>query len=413
MIKADLLTHGIKSGDMKKVYIIDSNGTSYYGNNVIGKAKTNPAYINCITGANFISEPYIDQNTNNLIITMGLPIKDNGRIIGVLASDLNGYMLNKFIQDLKIAKTGDAYIIGKTGVTIADPDPECVKNQESSIEEAKTDPTYKAIAEFEQKALSESTPDIGYFDWDGLTNIGAFSKIPGTDWAVIVSSEEYEFLDSVEKLKFIQIIMEIVINVCAIILMIIIAQRITKPLKATATALKNISQGEGDLTLRLPEKGKDEVADVCHYFNKTIEKIHETMSTVVTSSESMKENGHELSTNMIETAGAVNEISATIESIKTQVINQSASVTETSATISTINQNIQTLTSSIDNQVSCVSKSSQSIEKMINNIEKIGQMLNESNTSVEHLRDKTVIAQDGSCGIIGTFCTFIKLFEEC
>jgi methyl-accepting chemotaxis protein len=45
----------------------------------------------------------------------------------------------------------------------------------------------------------------------------------------------------------------------------------------------------------------------------------------------LKNVGINLSSNMTETAAAINEITANIQSIKNQTMNQSASVTETSA----------------------------------------------------------------------------------
>jgi methyl-accepting chemotaxis protein len=46
---------------------------------------------------------------------------------------------------------------------------------------------------------------------------------------------------------------------------------------------------------------------------------------------------------MVETASAINQINASIQSIKTRVINQSASVTETNATMEQITVNIDIL----------------------------------------------------------------------
>lgn len=65
------------------------------------------------------------------------------------------------------------------------------------------------------------------------------------------------------------------------------------------------------------------------YFNSTFEKIHDLVLTVRRQSDLLSEVGVNLSSNMTETASAVNEISANIESIKNQTVHQSASVTET------------------------------------------------------------------------------------
>ena len=55
---------------------------------------------------------------------------------------------------------------------------------------------------------------------------------------------------------------------------------IIKPVKNIAEALKNISQGEGDLTNRITINRRNEIGDLGVYFNKFIEKLHKSMGQV-------------------------------------------------------------------------------------------------------------------------------------
>lgn len=50
---------------------------------------------------------------------------------------------------------------------------------------------------------------------------------------------------------------------------------------AISKSLRNIAQGEGDLTLRLPQSNKDELGDLERWFNVFIEKLHSTIGDVV------------------------------------------------------------------------------------------------------------------------------------
>jgi methyl-accepting chemotaxis protein len=68
--------------------------------------------------------------------------------------------------------------------------------------------------------------------------------------------------------------------------------------------------------------------------------------------------GTDLSSNMTETAAAVNEIAANVQSIKVKVINQSASVTETNATMEQVVGNINKLNGHVENQSRDVSQAS-------------------------------------------------------
>ena len=72
----------------------------------------------------------------------------------------------------------------------------------------------------------------------------------------------------------------------------------------------------------------------------------------------MEEIGDELASNMVETASAVNEISANIDGLKQQALTQAASVTETAATIEEIVRTVKQLNNSIETQAASVAQSS-------------------------------------------------------
>ncbi len=55
---------------------------------------------------------------------------------------------------------------------------------------------------------------------------------------------------------------------------------VTLPLKSAVAAMRDISEGEGDLTQRLKVKGKDEIAQLGHSFNRFAEKIQQLVSQV-------------------------------------------------------------------------------------------------------------------------------------
>ena len=59
--------------------------------------------------------------------------------------------------------------------------------------------------------------------------------------------------------------------ICVCVLMWLLS-RFFKPLLALQEALKNISTGDGDLTLRLPVYGNDEIAHISRAFNAFVEK---------------------------------------------------------------------------------------------------------------------------------------------
>ena len=212
--------------------------------------------------------------------------------------------------------------------------------------------------------------------------------IPGVaeNWALISATAMSIFTINAQKALRRTIIQYVLILLGVVVLLYVLVRRfVSKPLQFTSDALRNIAQGEGDLTVRLPVHGKDEIAELSEYFNQTIAKIGSAIKNVDANSNVMQSIGDELSSSMTETASALNEISANIDGVKEQAMTQAASVTETAGTVEEIIRTIETLNGSIENQSASVVQSSASVEEMVANIASITQSLEKSDGMVKQL----------------------------
>ena len=149
---------------------------------------------------------------------------------------------------------------------------------------------------------------------------------------------------------------------------VLIVKFFIKPIILTSAILTNISEGDGDLTVTLPVRGKDEVGQLATAFNKTIEKIKTIILSISKENDESMAVGLELSTNMTETASAIHQISVNIESVKQQTAKQASMVTATAAAIEEIIRTIKQLDGSIASQAESVSVSSSFIQQMTANI---------------------------------------------
>ena len=195
-------------------------------------------------------------------------------------------------------------------------------------------------------------------------------------------------------------IVALIILLVAILSNVIICRiMLLKPILVVAGILKDISEGEGDLTRQIKISNKDEIGSLAHYFNLTIEKIKNLVISIKAESEGLSRIGTDLAANMTGTAAAMNEISANIHSIKQRIINQSASVTETNATMEQITSNINKLNDHVEKQAQSVSQSSSAIEQMIANIHTVTQTLIKNSENVEELTAASEVGRTGLQGV--------------
>ena len=230
-----------------------------------------------------------------------------------------------------------------------------------------------------------------------------------TGWTVITQAPVDEFMGTVQTLRLSMYMIGSIILFIVLVVVYIVASRIVKPIQTTVGALQSIAQGNGDLTIRLPLKGNDEVTDLSLYFNQTIEKIGLSIKAVDINAHTMEDVGSELSSNMAETASSVHEISSNIESVKHQALTQAKSVTETATTIEEINHTIIQLNESIEKQVESVAQSSSSIEEMVANIASITGTLEKTDVLIKELGEAT---HDGKDTLTKFSSVTTKIAEE-
>jgi methyl-accepting chemotaxis protein len=214
-------------------------------------------------------------------------------------------------------------------------------------------------------------------------------------WAVMIGTSEAVVLRDINSMTIFTILVSAIAIVLVSIIIYFVAANITNPIVKVSLTLKDISEGEGDLTKSIIVNSKDEIGDLAHYFNQTLEKIKKLVVTIKQQAAALFDIGNELASNMSETAAAINEITANIQSIKGRVISQSASVTETNATMEQITINIDKLSGHIARQSSSVSQSSSAIEEMLANIHSVTQTLVKNSTNVKTLADASEIGRSG------------------
>jgi methyl-accepting chemotaxis protein len=210
------------------------------------------------------------------------------------------------------------------------------------------------------------------------------SSVPSTDvFAAITSMTQFT------------IIIAIVMVLVAIVIIFFVSSNIAHRIVVVGDSMKDIAQGEGDLTSRLHINSRDEIGVMGEYFNQTMEKIQNLVKAIKGQTVNLADIGNELASNMTETAAAINEITSNIQSIKGQVVNQSASVTETNATMEQITVNLDKLNGLVEKQTSSVSQSSSAVEEMLANIQSVTQTLVKNGSNVKELADSSEVGRSG------------------
>ena len=399
------------NSSIRELYITDMNGLVHNLDGTLISYNTAEWFKTSISGKDSVTEPYIDKTIGNILVaTCSVPVyDDNQRIIGVLGADIPGLWFSEQIKDIVVGKTGYCYVDGLDGTNIADPDPQIVQSMWNTVTNAKNDSSLQSLAAFEKIALQTDSSAVGYYEYKGVKKIASYATIKSTDWTVIIAAPVDEFMGTVNALRTSMFVIGGIILAIAVGIVFFVARAMIQPIQTTVAALRNIAQGEGDLTVRLPISGNDEITDLSEYFNETIAKIGSSIRAVGANSKVMEEIGDSLSSDMTETASAINEISSNIDGVKQQALTQAASVTETSSTVEEIIRTIETLNGSIETQSASVVQSSAAVEEMVANIASITNSLEKSDNMVKNLAAAT---SEGKATLLTSNTVTQKIADE-
>jgi methyl-accepting chemotaxis protein len=227
-----------------------------------------------------------------------------------------------------------------------------------------------------------------------LNVISILEKIQAR-YSVLLDDELNEIHQAGMMFERIIIVIIIIALIAGVLLTLIITSIITKPIRHVTLSLKDISEGEGDLTNTILVKSKDEIGDLAKYFNRTLEKIKNLVLIIKKETAELSDIGQDLASNMNETAAAIRQITGHIQGIEGRVINQSASVTETNATMEQVTTNINKLNHQVEYQTKNVSQASVAIEEMVANIASVTDTLVKNGNNVKLLQDASEAGRSG------------------
>jgi methyl-accepting chemotaxis protein len=355
------------------------------------------------SGEETIVEPYlyVIDGTNTLITSLSVPVKKNGKTIAVAGIDITLSRIQSGVEGIKPYEGSIAMVFSNGGRVAGHFDPSRLGKSMSATEKDVAGGHLNSFIEAVRKGVRYGfSNDIDIGGYEGsyvIIGVPFQAGKTNTPWALGIGVPRHVMIAPVLRMLTVSVIISGVLLFTIAAAAFIIARSISNPLKHIMKSF--ISLGEGDLTKRLDIRRKDEIGEMAAVFNGTLEKIRNLVITIKNQSASLFDIGGTLSSSMTQTASAINQITANIQSIKTRIMNQSASVTETSATMEQITLNIGRLNTQVDQQSASVAESSAAVEEMLANIQSVSQTLSSNAGNVKGLMEASAVGRGGIHGV--------------
>lgn len=168
--------------------------------------------------------------------------------------------------------------------------------------------------------------------------------------------------------KFTTILICIFVILVSLLFSWLIVNIILKPIRSLIVVLKDISEGEGDLTKRiLVQNEKDEIGEMAKYFNTFMEKLQSIISQI-------KSNTNTLSTETIQISSVVDTITHASEETTNQSTTVAASTEQSVANISSVSSATEEMSTSVATVATSIEEMSASLNEVAKNCQKESQV---------------------------------------
>ena len=272
----------------------------------------NPVLSTVLQGKTYYGRAFV---VNSWYSTAYEPIFDDQKqVCGILYVGIkqeNLPALREGIMETTVGKTGYVYVLGgkgsQKGDYIISKDG---KRDGENIWEAKDADGRLFIQSVIGKALQTSggTCDFEDYPWKNKDDpkprmkIVAVTYFEPWDWVIGVGTyvDEYEqaigvINNALNHLSHVTLTGGLLVLLIAGGLTALVGTRIAKSVAHTADLLKDVAQGEGDLTKRLPIVSKDEIGDMSHWFNVFTEKLQNMMRDIAQETHTVNNSSNDLS----------------------------------------------------------------------------------------------------------------------
>lgn len=323
------------------IVLTDAKGT-VYASAAIGEGElknldmTNSAlFQEAKSSKKTVSGEIVRSLTGNepVLVLCGPVYADNGTFLGVFGALLKASVLADLVTQKKIGETGYCFMSNTEGIILAHPDAKNVLQLDLK--------TLKGMEAITRKMMAKETGSEAYV-YKGIDKVAGFAPIKLKGWSIAATQNSSEFLASVNSLRNTIALITVLATTLAALVILAAANAIVRPVNKAVASLKDIAQGEGDLTMRLVVASRDEVGELAQWFNTFIEKlqkiigrISDNTSQVNLSIKELSGIAAALSNNAADTSSRANNVAAAAEEMSTN-LNSVAAAMEQSTTNTTM-----------------------------------------------------------------------------
>lgn len=313
-----------------------------------------------------VLEPFYgsDSGTKILMTSISTPIMVDGKVIGVAGIDVSlsslqtiaeeakrqlydgrGRLLITTGQGLIAADSADAASIGKKTQILDSPSPSAPSSAQS-----------ESLKVFKNLELSSTA------SW--RISVELPNEVASADSLALKKTQSNLQRDSTVFSTAVAVIAALI----GAVAMWFIAATLTKPMSGVAAMLKDIAEGEGDLTKRLSYASKNELGELVRWFNLFLDKLQPTIQKIRSATVETRSTASRSNQIAKETSMGMQSQLREIEQVATASHEMSATAHEVAASAARAANAAQGANESAKNGLQAIARSTEDITGLVENL---------------------------------------------
>lgn len=259
-----------------------------------------------------ISMPYIDAITGKTIVTISKAVQNDGKVIGVIAADFKLKAIAEQVSSKKIGRTGYLFMFDSNGIVVSHPNHELLGKEISSVN-----------ADFAASIKNQKDGRIQYRGMDGKEHFGFVATNKTTGWTICTSILVQELDDDTYPIRITTIFLTLIMGLISIVIAFFISRNMSKHICNLVGSFE--SAANGDLTIRINSRGKDEFAKLSNGLDSMLENVSVLLENVVKSADRVMDTSSLLANNASEVSAATEDVAKSVGELSQGAINQAES----------------------------------------------------------------------------------------
>lgn len=357
------------------------------------------------------TDPFLDMTTNKMVVSIARPISKDGKIVGVISTDINLGVITDVIQKAKPMENSYPFLIDSDNNIIIHPN----KDFQPKEKELKN---LNKILDGQYMKILDARNDrqaVVLKDYDGQNKYFVASQIDATKWTVGFAIPVSEFNKPLNNLIWSFVIVTIIGLLLAIVFAMYIGVKISKPIVLVTNSINKIKDLDfthsDDIIFQKISKNKDEMGTILRAVTALEKEFQRVIISLKGNSDEVLNCSNLAAESVEQTVYSIEQVTKTSEELASGAIVQAKKSEEGLQKLNDLSNDIDVIVNSADEVIKYSTLTQQANIKGIESIEKLNSKLEDNNKAVYKVSENISYLSEKS-NSIGDIINVIEAIAE-